>query len=77
MRHRNLLTNRCQVENELFKLPRRNFATESEIFSHMFDLPVPTAGVLSPDGSNEDKPLHLEGIKKSDFLPLLEVMFPL
>jgi hypothetical protein len=77
MRQRDSLTNRHQVENELFKVPRRNFAIESEIFSHMFDLPVPTTGGVSPDGSSEDQPLRLEGIKKSDFLPLLRVMFPL
>jgi hypothetical protein len=78
MWQRGSLTNKYQVENELFKVPRRNFAIESEIFSHMFDLPIPTTGgCLSPDGSSEDQPLRLEGIKKSDFLPLLRVMFPL
>ena len=71
------LTNRhhWQVENELFKVPSRNFAIESEIFSDMFQLPVPTDGT-PPDGLSDDRPIRLDGIKKSDFIQLLRVMFP-
>jgi hypothetical protein len=77
MREQGSLTNKYQVENELFKVPRRNFAVESEVFSHMFDLPVPSMGGHLPDGSGEDRPLRLEFIKKFDFIQLLRVMFPL
>lgn len=65
-----------QVENQLFKVPRRNFAIESEIFSDMFQLPAPTVDGHVLDGSSDDQPLRLDGIKKSDFLQLLRVMFP-
>jgi len=65
------------VENQLFKVPRRNFEIESEIFSDMFQLPVPkTADGRALDGSSDDQPLRLDGIKKSDFVQLLRVMFP-
>jgi len=64
------------VENELFKVPRRNFAIESEVFSDMFQLPPPTDGT-PPDGSSDDRPIRLDGIKKSDFIQLLRVIFPI
>jgi len=65
------------VENQLFKVPRRNFAIESEIFSDMFQLPVPSEDERALDGSSDDQPLRLDGIKKSDFIQLLRAMFPL
>jgi len=49
---------------------------ESEIFSDMFQLPTPTVDGHALDGSSDDQPLRLDGIKKSDFLQLLRVMFP-
>jgi len=52
----------------LFKVPRRNFANESEVFSDMFRLPAPTRDKHTLDGSSDEQPLRLEGIKKSDFL---------
>jgi hypothetical protein len=64
------------VENQLFKVPRRNFAVESEVFSDMFQLPAPVKDGCALDGSSDDQPLRLEGIKKSEFLQLLRVMFP-
>ena len=70
-------TDQHQVENELFKVPTRNFAIESEIFSDMFQLPVPTDGGGTPEGSSDERPIRLDGIKKSDFIQLLRVMFPL
>lgn len=59
-------------------MPRQNFITESEVFADMFELPPPSGqGVEAAlDGSDDDKPLRLEGIKKSDFEQLLRVMFP-
>jgi len=65
------------VENQLFKVPRRNFAVESEVFADMFQLPAPTMDGRALDGSSDDQPLRLDGIKKSDFVQLLRVMFPL
>jgi hypothetical protein len=63
------------VENTLFKLPRYFFEQSSDIFRHMFLLPV-TDDVV-PDGSSDEQPLHLEGIRRTDFQRLLKAMkFP-
>jgi hypothetical protein len=35
----------------------------------------PAEGKIA-DGSGDDHPLRLDGIARSDFLPLLKVMFP-
>jgi hypothetical protein len=69
------LTNRDQVENQLFRVPRRNFATQSNVFSDMFQLP-PQDGT-PPEGSSDDRPIRLDGIAKSSFTQLLRIMFPL
>ena len=67
-------TGRLQVEDTLFRVPRRYFEQESEIFRTMFQLPV--ANDTAPDGSSNEKPLLLEGVNKEDFRQLLRVMFP-
>lgn len=66
-----------QVENQLFKVPRRNFAEESEVFANMFKLPLPDGQDTDQDGSSDDRPLRLDGIQKTDFIQLLRVMFHL
>jgi hypothetical protein len=63
-----------QVEDTLFRLPRRHFEEESEVFRDLFQLPV--AENTSPDGHSDEQPLRLEGIKKGDFEQLLRVLFP-
>ena len=65
---------RLQVEDMLFRVPRRYFEQESEIFRTMFQLPV--ANDTAPDGSSNEQPLLLEGVNKEDFRQLLRVMFP-
>ena len=67
-----------QVENQLFKVPRCNFAEESEIFATMFNLkPTPGGQNIDQDGSSDDHSLRLERIQKTDFILLLRVMFQL
>ncbi|OCH84254.1 hypothetical protein OBBRIDRAFT_799251 [Obba rivulosa] len=62
------------VEGVLFKVHRRNFENDSEIFQTMFSLPVAEGSI--PDGSSDEHPLILQGISKDDFVQLLRVMFP-
>lgn len=62
------------VEGVLFKVHRHNFENDSEVFQTMFSLPIAQGSV--PDGTNDDHPLVLHGIKKDDFVQLLRVMFP-
>jgi hypothetical protein len=63
-----------QVEGCLFKVPRAYFERDSEVFCSLFQLPV--AQDLPIEGSSDQKPLHLEGVKEDDFRQLLKVMFP-
>jgi hypothetical protein len=61
----------CQVQSDLFDVPRRWFE-DSPAFRAMFELPVDENEV--PDGSGQDHPFRLEGIDKTDFNALLECM---
>ena len=63
-----------KVENCLFKVPARNFITESEVFETMFKLPQNPD--VTVDGLSNDQPLRLEGVKSDDFRQLLRVMYP-
>ncbi len=61
-----------QVEDQLFKVTRRMFEESSEVFSTMFSLPQ---GGSSPvDGSDDEHPLVLQGIKSTDFENLLKAI---
>jgi len=63
------------VEDTLFKLPRYLFEESSDVFRDMFQLPAPEG--IPPDGSSDEQPLVLEGIRKADFRLLLEALkFP-
>jgi len=62
------------VEGCLFKVPRTYFERDSEVFCGLFQLPV--AQNVPVDGSNDQQPLRLEGIKEDDFRQLLKVMYP-
>jgi hypothetical protein len=62
------------VEDTLFRVPRRYFEEESDVFYHLFQLP--TAENVTPDGCSDEQPLRLDGITKEDFRQLLRVMFP-
>jgi BTB/POZ domain len=63
-----------QVEGCLFKVPRTYFERDSEVFCALFQLPV--AQDTPIEGSSDQKPLRLEGIKEDDFRQLLRVMYP-
>ncbi|KAM5533677.1 hypothetical protein V8D89_012644 [Ganoderma adspersum] len=62
------------VDDVLFKVPRRPFEHESEVFSAMFELP-PVSGAYGAEGSSDDNPIKLEGVSEDEFRPLLWVMF--
>lgn len=62
-----------QVEDTLFKLPRCLFEESSEIFRDMFSLPIQEG--IPYDGSSDDHPLVLEGVRKIDFRRLLLAMY--
>jgi hypothetical protein len=61
-----------QVEDTLFKVPRYLFEESSEIFRDMFLLPTPEGTPY--DGSSDEQPLFLEGVRKMDFRRLLWAM---
>ena len=61
---------RVQVENCLFKVPRGPFQTESIVFRDMFLLPQ---GEIV-EGLDDERPIKLDGIAKSDFEQLLKVL---
>jgi hypothetical protein len=46
----------------------------ASIFDTIFTLP--TAGNLPADGSDDEHPFKLEGIKKADLRALLKVLYP-
>lgn len=60
------------VEDQLFKVTRRMFEESSEVFSTMFSLPQ--GGSSSVDGSDDEHPLVLQGIKSADFENLLKAI---
>ncbi|RPD56040.1 hypothetical protein L227DRAFT_656560 [Lentinus tigrinus ALCF2SS1-6] len=61
-----------QVEKRLFKVPRRRFEEESDIFRDMFALPASGNNI---EGTSDECPLLLEGIAECDFRALLHAMF--
>ncbi|KDQ51175.1 hypothetical protein JAAARDRAFT_41435 [Jaapia argillacea MUCL 33604] len=61
------------VEGQLFKVPKTYFVQHSEIFRDMFTLP--NMGT-NAEGTSDQNPLRLEGIKKKDFVRLLRVIYP-
>ncbi|KAG2015317.1 hypothetical protein CC2G_008600 [Coprinopsis cinerea AmutBmut pab1-1] len=63
-----------RAENELFQVPDLYFVKGSQFFRDMFELPTPSG--QPADGSSEDRPLVLEGIRAAEFLSLLKVMYP-
>ncbi|KAH8117123.1 hypothetical protein DFH11DRAFT_1473020, partial [Phellopilus nigrolimitatus] len=66
-----------KVEDCLFRVPRLAFEKESDVFKGMFLLPRGEIADSEVDGSSEEKPLVLEGVKAEDFRCLMRVLFPL
>ncbi|KAL5490019.1 hypothetical protein ACEPAI_4852 [Sanghuangporus weigelae] len=60
-----------EVENILFRVPRRSFEMESSVFKEMFELPSDG----SSDGITDEKPLTLSGITVENFRVFLRVLF--
>jgi hypothetical protein len=61
-----------QVENTLFRVPRRIF-DESPVFRDMYMLPQ---GSEEVDGSSDKRPLVLGGISATDFRHMVFYLFP-
>jgi hypothetical protein len=62
-----------QVESKLFKVPRRYFEKNSNIWRDVFTLPL---GNNQAEGSSDENPIRLESISSIDFQGLLRVMYP-
>lgn len=62
------------MEGKLFKVPRKPFEDQSDVFKSMFTLPPGHNAEV--DGLTDDKPIHLDNIKKNDFRSFLQVLFP-
>ena len=60
------------MEDNLFKVPRACF--ERSFFDIIFTLPA--ANNTAVNGSDDDHPFKIEGIKKVDFLGFLKVLYP-
>lgn len=60
------------MDNCIFRVPREPLETESTVFRDMFLLPQ--ADGVTVEGLDDNKPVVLEGIEKSDFEQLLKVL---
>ncbi|PFH47358.1 hypothetical protein AMATHDRAFT_67826 [Amanita thiersii Skay4041] len=63
------------VEGRLFKVPKHMFIQESQLFRTMLSLPVPNG--TPADGSSDDHPLKLDGVKAADFTHILRCLYPM
>lgn len=62
-----------RAEDTLFKVHRKDFEHGSEVFNNMFELPKASG---KADGSSEEQPLVLEGIKACELEDFLSVLYP-
>ncbi|KAI6015576.1 hypothetical protein EDC04DRAFT_643609 [Pisolithus marmoratus] len=64
-----------QVEDCLFRVPRRTLEAQSPVFRDMFSLPPPPD--VEVEGSSDEYPIVLpEPVKADDFRRLLKVLLP-
>ncbi|KAK0486271.1 hypothetical protein IW261DRAFT_1454674 [Armillaria novae-zelandiae] len=63
-----------QVEDTLFRIPKQYLFGQSEAFDAMLSLPQ---GGHEPEGTSDERPIQLSGIKKTDFEQLLQVLHPI
>ncbi|KAK2462925.1 hypothetical protein APHAL10511_005123 [Amanita phalloides] len=63
-----------RVEDQLFKVPQHVLTANSPVFRDMFNMPIPKDS--QPDGSSDEQPLVLEGLKASGFARLLKCIYP-
>ncbi|TCD60244.1 hypothetical protein EIP91_010508 [Steccherinum ochraceum] len=62
------------IEETLFKVSKRDFENNSEVFKTMYSIPVPEGS--NADGSCRQNPLKLSGATADEFTQLLKVMYP-
>jgi hypothetical protein len=62
--------NHAKIEDTLFKVPKAIFA-RSEVFVGMFDLPHRGT---SPEGSSDECPFVIQGVKAADFRVFVRAM---
>ncbi|KAI0761524.1 hypothetical protein BD413DRAFT_617048 [Trametes elegans] len=65
------------VDDVLFKVSRKPFERDSEVFRDMFSLPSPRGNIAEVDGMSDQRPLVLGGIGASEFRAFLNVIFPI
>ena len=68
-----MLQGNLQVENVLFKVPRRPFEQESAAFGSTFELP-PLDDPKGCEGGTDEHPIHLSGVTEEEFRSLLRVL---
>ena len=60
-----------KVDGCLFKVPRLNFESQSDVFQTMFSLP---SGEKVTEGGSDSQPLCLEGVNEKEFKLLLRIL---
>ncbi|KAF6759571.1 hypothetical protein DFP72DRAFT_885469 [Ephemerocybe angulata] len=63
-----------QVENTLYRIPKRILVEHSQIFKDMFELPPPEGPSAVSEGSCEENPIVLPGCTNAEFEVLLELL---
>ncbi|KAL4068670.1 hypothetical protein V8B97DRAFT_2057421 [Scleroderma yunnanense] len=63
-----------QVEDYLFRVPRHTLEAQSTVFQDMFSFPPPPS--IEVEGSSNECPIRLDGVKADEFRQLLKVLFP-
>ncbi|KAI0628921.1 hypothetical protein C8Q77DRAFT_1220730 [Trametes polyzona] len=64
-----------QVEDVYFKVSRRPFEEDSDVFGGMFNLPQ-EGHPNGLEGTNDTNPIYLPGVTADEFRALLRVIFP-
>ena len=65
-----------QVEGRVFKVLRRSFENDSEQFRNMFTLPTGEVREGPVEGTDAQRPVRLEGIRRHDMVQFLKVLYP-
>ncbi|KAF5332216.1 hypothetical protein D9611_008016 [Ephemerocybe angulata] len=63
-----------QVDNTLYRIPKRILVEHSQIFKDMFELPPPEGPSAVSEGSSEENPIVLPGCTNAEFEVLLELL---
>ena len=65
--------NLTQVEDNLFKVPKKHFVSGSVFFG---DILVQPSSEHDGEGFSDDKPIRLSAVTRVDFEMLLGMMYP-